>query len=247
MKKIQQYQYQKNSGFTIIELIFATTIFSVILLVCLGAFIQIGRLFYKGVNISHTQEAARSLLTDISDDLRLSKSYSGQKCTDATCSKNSKQYFCVGNHRYVYQRGKQYDAANPTSDGLVRDSVPPGAGCPSPDSNAPDYSPPGIDAQQLLSANMAVSYFCIDEASDTGGSGKSCNGSLANTHSCTNFCTLRAYIVLYGTDNEVFMSEASPAGDPNAATDNFPRCSGPLVSTQFCATADLVTNVLQSY
>src|SRR3990167_1480215 len=121
MKKIQQYQYQKNSGFTIIELIFATTIFSVILLVCLGAFIQIGRLFYKGVNIAHTQEAARSLLTDISDDLRLSKSYSGQKCTDATCSKNSKQYFCVGNHRYIYQRGKQYDGTNPTTNGLVRD------------------------------------------------------------------------------------------------------------------------------
>src|SRR6266498_3833396 len=62
-----------DNGFTIIELMVATTIFSIVLMVILASFLQIGRMFYKGISINNTNEATRTLVDDITSDIKLSQ------------------------------------------------------------------------------------------------------------------------------------------------------------------------------
>jgi prepilin-type N-terminal cleavage/methylation domain-containing protein len=83
-------------GFTIIELLVATSIFSLVLLVILASFLQIGRMFYKGVSVSNTNESARSLLDSITRDVRFGQSPTGVK------NEGGKSYFCAGSHRYTF-------------------------------------------------------------------------------------------------------------------------------------------------
>lgn len=60
----------RSSGFTIIELLIATMVFSVVLLTISSAIVQVGRLYYKGVTSSRTQEAARTVMSDISEAIQ---------------------------------------------------------------------------------------------------------------------------------------------------------------------------------
>ncbi len=55
----------KPHGFTIIELLIATTIFSVVLLLAASGLLYIGRLYYKGLTSSATQEAARNIMQEL--------------------------------------------------------------------------------------------------------------------------------------------------------------------------------------
>ncbi len=64
-------QKTKNSkGFTILELMIATTIFSTILLLCTYGLIQVGNTYYKGATTARTQAVARSIIDDISYEIQ---------------------------------------------------------------------------------------------------------------------------------------------------------------------------------
>lgn len=63
---------KNNKGFTIVELLFSTAIFSVVLLLCLSALVQIGRMYFKGVTTAQTQQSARALMDEISQSMQLS-------------------------------------------------------------------------------------------------------------------------------------------------------------------------------
>src|SRR5438105_2859585 len=91
-----------SSGFTIVELLIATTVFSIVLIVFLATFLRISELFYKGVSLSNTQETARTVLQDITDDLQFSDQPPVFPCDPAktpTCPKNAAaanaDYFCI--------------------------------------------------------------------------------------------------------------------------------------------------------
>jgi hypothetical protein len=64
-----------------------------------------------------------------------------------------------------------------------------------------------------------------------------------------NICKIHVYIVYYGADNTVFES-ATPGwqntitepGKASSAPDA--RCTGSLLSTEFCAVADIETNLV---
>lgn len=115
-----------QTGFTIIELLIATLIFSLLLIVMLAAFIRTGDLFYKGVSMSKTQEDARNVVQSISDDIQFTRG--GPQPTSGG--------FCIGIHRYLYQLGTQVNGSNP---GIERDNnggncvpaniLPCGSGC----------------------------------------------------------------------------------------------------------------------
>ncbi|MCA9344872.1 prepilin-type N-terminal cleavage/methylation domain-containing protein [Candidatus Saccharibacteria bacterium] len=66
MKKYIKYQ----TGFTILELMIATTVFSVVLLLCTYGLIEIGRNYYKGAAVARTQNATRAALDDISQSIQ---------------------------------------------------------------------------------------------------------------------------------------------------------------------------------
>ena len=62
----------RNKGFTIIELMISTVIFSLVLLMCLVGIVQVSRTYYKGVTRAKTQEATRRLMDEIKESIQLS-------------------------------------------------------------------------------------------------------------------------------------------------------------------------------
>jgi prepilin-type N-terminal cleavage/methylation domain-containing protein len=57
-------------GFTVIELMVATTVFAVLVLLTSMAVVQIGRQFYKGIITARAQNAARTLTDEISRNVQ---------------------------------------------------------------------------------------------------------------------------------------------------------------------------------
>src|SRR5687768_12937296 len=63
----------KNSGFTIIELMIATVVFSTILLIITGGIVQIGKAYYKGVISARTQNTTRQLTDEVTRNLQFNR------------------------------------------------------------------------------------------------------------------------------------------------------------------------------
>jgi|GEM_PF-769102 len=223
-----------SNGFTIIELLVATTIFSIVLIVIVASFLQVGRMFYKGVSVNNTNEAARTLVDDIANDIRLSKS---SLYADPTADKNlmNVQYFCVGQHRYTFifktkVQGSDITATNLQAKniqaGVIQDNT--GGNC-----HQPSDDPPGTNATQILGPDMQLNNLTLTKSSsETGVSG----------------VRIHTHIVFYGADNTVFdtsdttmKNTASDPGKAAGASDAF--CSGNSLSTQFCAVSDIDTNI----
>lgn len=83
-----------QKGFTIIELIIATTVFSVVLLLCTFGLMQIGNVYYRGITSTRTQNVTRNIIDMVSQDIELSDN--GIIATNPSVP----SYFCAGHHRY---------------------------------------------------------------------------------------------------------------------------------------------------
>jgi prepilin-type N-terminal cleavage/methylation domain-containing protein len=92
----------KQSGFTIIELIIASAAFSTVLIIASAASIQIGKLYYKGLIQSETQEAARN----VSEEITRSIQYASTDKIDGQNNPTQNQ-FCIGDTRYTYKVDQQ--------------------------------------------------------------------------------------------------------------------------------------------
>ncbi|HSW78569.1 MAG TPA: prepilin-type N-terminal cleavage/methylation domain-containing protein [Candidatus Babeliales bacterium] len=220
-------QMRKDSrGFTIIELLIATAIFSIVLIIFLSALLRISQIFYKGVNLSNTQEATRNLLQDISDDVQFFN-------TQPSPSLTPTDYFCIGDHRYAFKKGVQVDSGLPDDYGIVREVM----------TTCEDLVKKPINitkAEKLLDPGMQLNAISF----------KVINNGLNNESTAVG---INLSVVYYGSDNKVFLSD-DPAyvNDINSAGYNAyqapdARCTGPPNSTQFCATAKYSSTVLQSY
>lgn len=82
-----------HKGFTLIELMIATTVLSVLLVLIASVSIQVGRLFYKGVSSSRTQETVRSITDQISRNIQYS----------SVTPEDNANVICVAGNRYSYQ------------------------------------------------------------------------------------------------------------------------------------------------
>lgn len=99
-----------QAGFTIIELLVATVIFSFILLLCTYGIIKVGNDFYKGITEARTQENARDTIDRITQDIQ----FSGGTVTDQIPGNGTSRGFCVGDHRYSFLLDTQLvDSASP--------------------------------------------------------------------------------------------------------------------------------------
>ncbi len=137
-------------GFTIIELLVASTVFSVILLICMSGVIKMGQIFFKGTITSQTQEAARSIIDEISQGIQ----FSGSSVGDT----NSGSPVCVGNKRYTYVIDKQLDdtASGPNQKPHVLQR----------DINSSCSGPLAADAVELLTPGMRLTKFDIKPLDD---------------------------------------------------------------------------------
>jgi prepilin-type N-terminal cleavage/methylation domain-containing protein len=94
----------KHGGFTIIEMLIATTVFSVVLLLCATVILTVGKLFYKGLAINRTQDATRRVVDDISQAIQF-----GAGTADpanfrrvSPSAPGSDQALCLGEVKYTY-------------------------------------------------------------------------------------------------------------------------------------------------
>jgi prepilin-type N-terminal cleavage/methylation domain-containing protein len=210
----------KPSGFTIIELLIATIIFSMILIVILSAFLQVGRMFYKGISMANTQEAARRVAEDVIEDVHFAQEVSPITSSSGDPTGNTK-YFCIGYHRYTYNLKQKVTTANIGNEFIGVQKATFNGTCPDP---AAVPATAANNLTQLLGPDMQLNNF--------------------NLNCSTKLCDVSLHIIFYGADNGVFSSPSNPTATPaQALLEPDAQCSGNLLSTQFCAFADLRTSV----
>ena len=99
MKKPKLFTSQK--GFTVIELMISTVVFGTILLLCAVGFIQVGKLFYKGVSIMRSQEAARNLAEELIQEMQFTNNDVVLDQTDVDPDTSRVAWtLCIGAKRY---------------------------------------------------------------------------------------------------------------------------------------------------
>lgn len=95
-----------QKGFTIIELIIASAVFSLMLLTASALIIQISRLYYKGTIISNTQTAARQLVDSISRPIQLENATVVGPIENHVLDADHSIYsICIGGQRISYVIG----------------------------------------------------------------------------------------------------------------------------------------------
>lgn len=98
---------QEEQGFTIVELMIATLVFSVILTVITVGVISFTNRYYKGVNSSTTQNTAQSIADTIDQAIQFGSS-------DITPTTGATDYFCAGGYAFTYKNaGARYDGSSP--------------------------------------------------------------------------------------------------------------------------------------
>ena len=228
MKKLQ------NNGFTIVELMIATVVFSIVLLTISAAILQIGRLYYKSITSARTQEVARSLMDDITRSIQFnagqivgigpnttvpSQNYSNDL---DSVSPTGYKAICIATKHYSFKFGQQQVGG---AHSLVQNDIP--SGCTSTKAQNLSSNPSGVE---LLSDHMRLSNLVVAPTTVTG----------------TYKVTVR---VIYG-DNELLCSptlnncsSTVDMDDPqiNAARDL--SCKNIRSGSEFCAVSELSTIV----
>lgn len=106
----------KSKGFTIVELMIATSIFGVILIVAASGVIAVGRMYYKGITSSRTQEVARSVIETVSRTIQ----FTGQPMSTGGSFPGT-QSICFGRDRYTYTIDEKIVDPPPDVIGLKHD------------------------------------------------------------------------------------------------------------------------------
>lgn len=215
----------KQRGFTIVELMISTAVFSLILIVILTAITQIGRMYYKGITTSKTQETARLIVDRVSQEIQ----YSPATYVPTFATTGTKNVRCIGNTRFFYVLSQKKTS---TDYGLWTDNSgaaspvcnDPGASVALDTTAIPTSEPTAVDPRELLPQNMRIAKFDI-----TG------SGSLYTV----------SVRVLYGDDD--LMEAVDPATGavltPMADYPQYYTCKGSTVGTQFCGVSELTVTV----
>lgn len=150
-------KHNRTAGFTIVELLIATAVFSVVLLTISAAIIQIGRLYYKGITSARTQEAARAVMDDIAQVIQ----FETGRVALGLVGPNGSQAICVATKHYSYKLGQQQaqNGAN-FQHALVRKDVP--AGCLTTAAQDLSSSTPPIEGQEMLGEKMRLANLQVE-------------------------------------------------------------------------------------
>lgn len=150
-----------SRGFTVIELLVATGVFAVVLIVVTSGILQVSRLYYKGVNQANTQNVVRSITDTISQSIQFGGG-DVVPTTGGAATPTAPKVFCVGNTRFTYDLGWQVVDNSPNASkhqayhGLVQDNF---AGCSSTTTQALNTS--SVLGRELLAPNMRLSKLNI--------------------------------------------------------------------------------------
>jgi type II secretory pathway pseudopilin PulG len=151
----------KAAGFTIIELLVATGVFAVVLVVVTTGILQVSRLYYKGVTEANTQNVVRTITDTVSQAIQFGGG-DVVPTTAGSATPSSPKVLCIGNQRFVYDIGWQLvdnspdPAKHQAYHTLVQDNY---SGCSS--SSTQSLNVQTVSGRELLSPNMRLSKFNV--------------------------------------------------------------------------------------
>jgi prepilin-type N-terminal cleavage/methylation domain-containing protein len=175
IKKLDQ------KGFTIVELLIATAVFTTILFIVTYGIIQISRMFTNGFIQTQTQNVAVSLADQLTRDVEFSSSSSIGSDKEANVSGSIFYYFCTYQYEYFY---------NP-SGSLYKIPISAITNCLPPISSWVTNP----QTQNLLSASMKIlNYSGYDDASQQ---------SIISSGSASGLYSINLDILYGNTDNLV--------------------------------------------
>ncbi len=217
----------RQEGFTIVEFMIATAVFSMVILLCSYAIIHVGRMYHKGVLTNRTQDTARRVVDDMVAAIQF-----GQHSTDPRqFAQHSDEdddldidgvvirALCLGTVRYTYAP----EAVLSTTSGedgeiirsrhvLWRDELTGNGNCAP--LNITEAEPIGSNnGKELLGHNMRLPKFTVVPPEP----GQSWHVSVR---------------VVYGDEADLFEDGTE-----------FGICKGAVAGGQFCAVSALTTNV----
>ncbi|MCA9323504.1 prepilin-type N-terminal cleavage/methylation domain-containing protein [Candidatus Saccharibacteria bacterium] len=219
-------------GFTIIELMIATTIFSLVLMLCLAGILQITKMYYRGVTLARTQEKARTVVDEIAESIRYTSAGSNIVVQSVSApidplvvgpevaagASDDTNYLCVGSKRYTYAIDRILKASPSASASdkhkkhvLWIDTI--SGACDAPADLTQDA--PSATGQELLSENMRLMRFEVSAGVVSG--------------------TFNVYVGVGYGDNELLY---------NLTSDGlYKTCEGEFVGAEFCATSSISLTV----
>ena len=221
MINVSGMKEKRESGFTITELVIATAVFAGVLLLIIVGFVQIGRLFYKGVAVSQTRQTATNIVNAISADIRLAGNVNpnlNYLCNPNCNFANPLTAYCIGNHLYVANVYSQPVNLDPSSHdfssnfGLIQ-SQSGGVCSGGTGANGAYQSSDLVKPLEMLGDDMRLTQFKIEP------------GAQADTYDIK-------VTVAYGEDN-VFQNFG----------DDVPSCRGIATGSQFCAVVPISQSV----
>src|SRR5690606_5051635 len=103
MKK-QIFKHRSQNGFTLLELMIASMVFSIVLLAAGAALVQVARMYYKGIITSRTQNTTRTVMDEISRSVQFGGSQIRHAGPFAQGSGEQIEVraVCIGKTRYTY-------------------------------------------------------------------------------------------------------------------------------------------------
>lgn len=211
MRKATLHHQQK--GFTLVELMIATAVYAVVLLIALQGITQVGRMYYRGLSAARTQEVARDIIDDVSRAVQFSGS---------SIQQNGANTICIGTQRYTFVLNKRLVDATPANTReanhvLQKDTPGSGAtGCPIAANQAALQNP-----VELVSSSMRLSKFVVTEVAGS-------NQRLYNV-------TVK---VVYGEDDLLSGLNLTTGDSSNAQC-----AGGTFLGGQFCAVSEFSTIV----
>lgn len=158
MNKIRQQSANNQNGFTILELLIATAVFSIVLLLCATAVLQVGQLFYKGVITNRIQDTARKVVNDVIGSIQ----YGESGLTYTRLSSPGRTTVCLGSIRYTFLDGVSVGGAPlQVPHVLWKDRLGAGAACGS----LPVNMVTPASGEELLGSNMRIKDFNVVQLS----------------------------------------------------------------------------------
>ena len=142
----------RSDGFTIVELMIATMVFSTILVFITTGVLYFSRAYYSSINRTNTQNTVRAIIASVSQGIQ----FAGTPI--ATTADTGSSYFCTGGNMYIFKPGVQYQGATATAANPGLYVVPSPSGCGS--LAGVNYNRP--DAQQLLGKGMRVANLSVE-------------------------------------------------------------------------------------
>ena len=169
-----------EDGLTIIETMVSITVFTFLIVLCIGLFIFLGRIYYRGLYENRVQEVARTIVDSVAESVRTSgaeidpyNTATGEIVMIAGTPYTHTWYaYCIGNIQYSYKLNTQL-VAEPDGSHEANEVFVAVRGCNNPDANPKNVMVDdgmGVlvpaDKTELLSEGMRLLEFSIKQVGE---------------------------------------------------------------------------------